>query len=66
MRFPLKSTLTLFCRVVIQTGLRLLVTFLVFGVCLMITLRYFGIPLPSFNDLLHTFDGVSDLARILS
>lgn len=66
MRFPLKNSLTLFFRVVIQTGLRILVTFLIFGVCLMITLQYFGIPVPSFNELLHTFDGVSELAKILS
>ena len=66
MRFPLKNTLTLFCRMVIQTAVRMLVTFLVFGVCLVITLRWFGIPLPSLHEMLHSFDGVSELARILS
>jgi hypothetical protein len=66
MRFPLKRALTVICRYVIQTALKMLVTFLVFGVCLVITLRYCGIPLPSLNELLHSFDGVTQLAKILS
>jgi hypothetical protein len=66
MRFPLKHALTVICRHLIQTALKMLVTFLVFGVCLVITLRYFDIPLPSVNELLHSFDGVTQLAKILS
>jgi len=66
MRLPLKRALEVFCRHVIQTALRMLVTFIVFVACSVITLRYFGIPLPSLHEVLHSFDGVSELARILS
>ena len=66
MRLPLKRALSVLCRLVIQTALRMLVTSLVFVACVVITLRCFGIPLPSVQEVLHTFDGVSELARILS
>lgn len=66
MQFSLIRALATICRHIIQTALRVLVTCLVSGVCLLITLWYLGIPLPSPNQLLQSFDGVSELAKILS
>ena len=66
MQFFLKRVLVAVYRFIIQTVVRVLVTFLIFGVCLMITLRYLGIPLPGADQLLHSFDGLSELAKILS
>ena len=66
MQFPLKRALAVVCRRIMQTALRVLVTCLVSGVCLIIMLWYLGVPLPSANQLLQSFDGVSELARILS
>ena len=65
-RFSLKRALAAVCRHIIQTALRVLITFLFFGVALMITLRYLGIPLPGADQLLEGFDGLSELAKILS
>jgi hypothetical protein len=66
MRISIRRILAAVCRQIIQVALRVLVTFLVFGVCLMATLRYLGIPLPSPNQLLDSLEGVSELAKILS
>lgn len=66
MRFRLKRVLAAVCRHIVQTALRVLITFLFFGVALMITLRYLGIPLPGADQLLNGFDGLSELTRILS
>lgn len=66
MRVPLRRVFAAVCRHIIQVALRVLVTFLVFGVCLMATLRYLGIPLPGPDQLLRSLDGVSELAKILS
>ena len=65
-RFSVKRVLAAVCRHIFQTALRMLITFLFFGVGLMITLRYLGIPLPGADQLLNGFDGLSELARILS
>ena len=46
--------------------LRTVVTFLVFGLCAMVTMRYFGLPVPSPLEVLHYVEGLSKLAKILS
>lgn len=66
MLIPLRRVLAAVCRQVLQVVLRVLVTMLVFGMCLTVTLRYLGIPLPSPTQLLDSLEGVSDLAKILS
>jgi hypothetical protein len=66
MKFQLRAVLAAVCRQVIQIVLKVLVSMLVFGVCLMVTLRFLGIPLPSPGQLLRSLEGVSELARILS
>lgn len=66
MQSLLKHVLVAAYRFIVQTVARVLVTFLIFGVCLMITLRYLGIPLPGADQLLNSFDGLSELAKILS
>lgn len=66
MRYRLLRVLTAVCRHVFQAVLKALVTFLICTVCLIVTLRYLGIPLPSVDELLPAVDGLSELARILS
>ena len=66
MQFLLKRVLVAVYRFIIQTVARMLTTFLICGVCLMITLRYLGIPLPGADELLNSFDGLSELAKLLS
>lgn len=48
-------------RQVCQATLKVTVTLLVFSVCLMVTLRYFGVPVPSGEQLLRN---VAELSRI--
>ena len=45
--------------------LKTLVTFLVFLLAVMMTMRYLGLPVPSPSDLLHSVEGLSKLAKIL-
>ncbi len=45
--------------------LKILVTFFVFLVAVLMTMRYLGLPVPSPQDLLHSVEGVSKLAKIL-
>jgi hypothetical protein len=66
MPFQVSRILSLVCRQILQVFLKVLVSMLIFAVCLTATLRYLGIPLPGIQELLHSFDGVSELARILS
>lgn len=66
MQFQLRGVLVAVCRHIIQVALKVLVTMLVFGVCLTVTLRYLGIPIPSPYQLLESLEGVSELAKILS
>ncbi|HKE60241.1 MAG TPA: hypothetical protein VKB46_26195 [Pyrinomonadaceae bacterium] len=42
-----------------------LVTFLIFGLGVIVTMRYLGLPVPSPSDLLHSVEGLSKLAKIL-
>lgn len=46
--------------------LRAAVTGLVFAACLMLALAYLGVPLPGLDEVLERFEGVSQLAEILS
>lgn len=66
MRYRLLRVLTAVCRHVFQAVLKTLVTIVVASVCLIVTLRYLGIPLPSADELLPSVGGLSELARILS
>ena len=66
MLFQLRSILAIVCRQILHVVLKVFVSMLIFAVCLTVTLRYLGIPLPGIQELLHSFDGVSELARILS
>jgi len=45
---------------------RVVIVGLLFITCLVLTLRYLGIPVPSPYDLLHDFEGLSKLSKILS
>ena len=45
--------------------LKTLVTFLIFGLGVILTMRYLGLPVPSPFDLLHSVGGLSKLAKIL-
>ncbi len=46
--------------------LRIIITGLIFTVCMLVTLHYLGVPVPGPSELLHKFDGVDRLVRILS
>lgn len=45
---------------------RTVFTTLVFGACVVGLLRAMGVPVPSAYDLLHSFEGLGKLAKILS
>ena len=49
-----------------MAALRVVVTCVVFTMCVMVLLHYLGVPVPGPSDLLDTFDGVGRLADILS
>ena len=49
-----------------ELALRAAVATLAFGVCVVSLLHYLGVPLPSAHDLLHGFEGLSKIAKILS
>ena len=46
--------------------LRTVATGLIFLVCLVLALRYLGVPVPSLSDVLHRCESVAELADILS
>ena len=45
---------------------RTVVTTLVFGACVVGVLRFMGVPVPSAYEVLHSFEGLGKLAKILS
>jgi hypothetical protein len=49
-----------------QTVLRVVVTCLIFAVCLTVMSRYLGLPVPDPIELLDKFKSVSKLSEILS
>ena len=46
--------------------LRIIVTGVVFTICMMAMLHYFGVPIPGPSDVLNKVEAVGRLARILS
>lgn len=50
----------------LSVAIRTVITCTVFGTCLMLTLHYMGIPVPSPYDLIHNFDALDKLAKILT
>ena len=46
--------------------LRAVMTGLIFLVCLVLALRFLGVPVPSLSDVLHRCESVAELADILS
>ena len=55
-----------FVRHVCRAALRAAVTGLIFLICLTAASAYLGVPLPGLDEVLERFEGVSQLARILS
>jgi hypothetical protein len=55
-----------FFRYLGRTVARIVITTFVVSTCLAFILRYLGIPVPSPYQLLHDFEGLSKLAKILS
>jgi hypothetical protein len=55
-----------FLRYLGRTAARIVITTFVVSTCLAFILRYLGIPVPSPYQLLHDFEGLSKLAKILS
>jgi hypothetical protein len=53
-------------RRLLRTAVRVVVTWLIFAVCLAAVLRYMGVPVPGPAELLEQFESVSRLAEILS
>ncbi len=49
-----------------RTALRVVITCLIFMVCLTVMSRYLGLPVPDPTELLDKFKNVSKLAEILS
>lgn len=66
MKFQFRPVLVAVCRGVLHTVLKVLVSMLVFTVCLTATLWFLGVPIPGPVELIRSFEGVSELARILS
>jgi urea transporter len=66
MRHRLAHVFAAACRHILQTVLRVLVTVLVSAVCLMVMLRYLGVPVPGPVQLLKSVEGLSELAKVLS
>ena len=50
------------CAVVIRTA----ITAIVFSCCLLMTLHYFGVPVPGPAELLNKFEGLGRLVDVLS
>ena len=53
-------------RLIGRALLRAVTTGLIFLVCLVLALRYLGVPVPSLSDVLHRCESVAELADILS
>jgi hypothetical protein len=66
MRHRFVRALSLVAHQLISVVLKTAITGLVFGICLVITLHYLGIPVPSPYDLIDKFEGLARLAKILS
>ncbi len=66
MRERVPRLLSALGRRMLRTAARVLVTWLVFVVCLLAALRYMGVPVPGPGELLEQFESVSRLAEILS
>jgi hypothetical protein len=47
------------------TILKTLVTFLIFGLGVIMTMRYLGLPVPSPMEMFRSVEGLSKLAKIL-
>lgn len=46
--------------------LRAIITVVIFTICVMLMLHYFGVPVPGPSELLDKFEALGQLARILS
>ena len=66
MRHRLVTISAALLRQVVRVVARTVFVGLLFTTCLVLTLRYLGIPVPSPYELLHDFEGLSKLAKILS
>jgi hypothetical protein len=66
MRHKLAHVFVAACRHILETFLRVLVTVLVSAVCLMVMLRYLGVPVPGPDVLLKSVEGLSELTKVLS
>jgi len=51
---------------VCQAALRVVLTSLLFTTCVVMVLRYLGVPMPSAYELLRQVEGLSTLAKIIS
>jgi hypothetical protein len=66
MGYRIFHILSIVIRRLFSAALRTVITGLVFTICLMLTLRYMGVPVPSPSELLERFEGLAKLAEILS
>ena len=66
MRHRLLHSFSKFFNQVCQVALRLVLTSLLFTTCVVMVLRYLGVPMPSAYELLRQVAGLSKLARIIS
>lgn len=60
------AVLNALARRMFRTAVRVLVTWLIFVVCLAAALHLMGVPVPGPGELLDKFESVSRLAEILS
>jgi hypothetical protein len=66
MRRPLSNFLFTCLRGFSRTGLRIVITGLIFTTCLMVASRFMDVPVPSPSELLETIKDVSKLSEVLS
>lgn len=66
MQRPLSKFLSTCLRSLFRSGLRVIITCLIFTTCLMVASRYLGLPVPSPSELLDKIKSVSQLSEVLS
>ena len=66
MQRPLSKSLSACLRCMFRSGLRVIITCLIFTTCFLVASRYLGLPVPSPAELLDKFKGVSQLSEVLS
>lgn len=66
MQRPLSKFPSACLRCLFRSGLRVIITGLIFTTCLMVASRYLGLPVPSPSELLDKIKSVSELSEVLS